>query len=164
MVELTLRAASRPEDGASVWQILEPVFRAGDTYTVDPDISPEEALDYWFGASHGVVIAEAGGVALGTYYLKRNQAGGGAHVCNCGYVTAPEARGRGVARSMLAHSLERARAVGFAAMQFNFVVETNARAIDIWRRAGFREVGRLPVAFRHPRHGAVDALILWRDL
>ncbi len=164
MADVTLRAASRRGDGAAIWQMLEPVFRAGDTYTVDPEISRTEALEYWFGASHGVVIAEVGGAALGTYFLKRNQAGGGAHVCNCGYVTAPEARGRGVARAMLGHSLERARAAGFAAMQFNFVVETNTRAIDIWRRAGFREVGRLPGAFRHPGRGTVDALILWRDL
>ncbi|MEL7026030.1 MAG: GNAT family N-acetyltransferase [Pseudomonadota bacterium] len=144
--------------------MLEPVFRAGDTYLVDPDISQEDALAYWLGASHGAYVAEAGGAALGTYYLKRNQGGGGSHVCNCGYVTAPEARGRGVARAMLEHSLVTAKAAGFRAMQYNCVVATNIRAVETWERAGFETVGRLPGAFHHPTDGYVDALVMWKDL
>ncbi len=94
----------------------------------------------------------------------RNQKGGGSHVCNCGYATASEAQGRGVARAMLAHSLEAARGQGFRAMQFNFVVETNSRAIETWKQAGFAIVGRLPEAFRHPGAGFVDALVMYRAL
>ena len=151
-------------DEAAIWAILEPVFRAGDTYTIDPDISRDDALAYWMGASHGTFVAEAGGETLGTYYLKRNQAGGGSHVCNCGYVTAPAARGRGVARAMLAHSLDEAKRRGFRAMQFNFVVATNTRAIATWERAGFEVVGRLPAAFLHPNAGFTDALVMYKDL
>ncbi len=152
-----------PEDSDAIWAILEPVFRAGDTYTVAPDISREAALAYWMSPGNDVYVAEEGRV-LGTYYVRRNQGGGGAHVCNCGYVTAPEARGRGVARAMLAHSLEIARAAGFRAMQYNFVVSTNTRAIETWERAGFGIVGRLPDAFLHPTEGYVDALVMWMDL
>ncbi|MEL6642419.1 MAG: GNAT family N-acetyltransferase [Pseudomonadota bacterium] len=148
-------------DGDAIWAILEPVFRAGDTYTVDPDISREDALAYWLGPLHRVYLA---GEGLGTYYIRPNQGGGGDHVCNCGYLTAAEAQGKGVARAMLAHSLDEARRLGFRAMQYNFVVETNTRAIDIWTRAGFDTVGRLPGAFRHPEFGFVDALILYKDL
>ncbi|THH35258.1 N-acetyltransferase [Aliishimia ponticola] len=154
---------AQPGDDDAIWNILCPVFRAGDTYTIDPDISREDALAYWLGASHGTFVAEENGSVLGTYYLKRNQAGGGSHVCNCGYVTAPEARGRGVARAMLEHSLQAAPKAGFRAMQYNFVVSTNTRAIDTWTRAGFETVGRLPGAFHHPTDGYVDALVMYRS-
>lgn len=151
-------------DHDAVWAMLEPVFRAGDTYTVDPDITREAALAYWFGPERRVFVCEDGGDLLGTYYIVRNQKGGGSHVCNCGYVTAEAARGRGVARAMLAHSLEEAPKLGFRAMQYNFVVSTNTRAVETWKRAGFEVVGRLPSAFRHPREGYVDALVMYRSL
>lgn len=153
-----------PADAQAVQSMLLPVFRAGDTYSIDTDISAHDALAYWTAAGRRVFVAAADGVALGTYYVVRNQGGGGAHVCNCGFVTDPAARGRGVARAMLDHALETAREMGFRAMQFNFVVSTNTRAIAIWQGAGFDIVGRLPGAFRHPDHGYVDALVMYRSL
>ena len=151
------------QDSDALWAMLGPVFRAGDSYTVDPKISRDDALAFWQAPEKTVFLAEAE-TPLGTYYIKPNQGGGGAHVCNCGYITAPEARGRGVARAMMTHSFDAARSMGFAAMQYNFVVATNTRAIDIWHRAGFETVGRLPKAFRHPTDGLVDALVMWKDL
>lgn len=155
---------ARPNQGDAITELILPVFRAGDTYTVPPDIDEAAALAYWCAPDKTVFLAEEAGAALGTYYIRPNAGGGGGHVCNCGYVTAAEAQGRGVARAMLAHSLDTARAMGFRAMQFNFVVETNTRAIDTWERAGFGTVGRLPGAFRHPKAGFVDALVMWKDL
>ena len=163
MTELNIRPA-KPEDADGLWGMLEPVFRAGDTYLIDPDISRFDAVAYWMGASHGVFLAEGNDGCLGTYYLKRNQGGGGSHVCNCGYITGAAARGRGVARAMLAHSLEEAKRQGFRAMQFNCVVANNTRAGATWERAGFTTVGRLPEAFLHPVDGYVDALVMWKDL
>jgi ribosomal protein S18 acetylase RimI-like enzyme len=96
--------------------------------------------------------------------MRANQQGGGSHVANCGYMTALEASGRGVARAMCAHSLEHARARGFRAMQFNFVVASNARAVALWQSLGFEIVGRLPEAFAHPQLGLVDALVMYRKL
>lgn len=151
-------------DAPALWAMLEPVLRAGDTYAIEPDIGRDAALDYWLGGNHRVFVAEEAGQALGSYYICPNQRGGGAHVCNCGFVTAPEAQGRGVARAMLAHALETGRALGFAAMQFNFVVSTNTRAVALWQSAGFEVVGRLPGAFRHPQAGPVDALVMFRRL
>ncbi|PKP74589.1 MAG: GNAT family N-acetyltransferase [Alphaproteobacteria bacterium HGW-Alphaproteobacteria-6] len=153
-----------PADDAALWAMLEPVFRAGETYAVARDISRDAALAYWSGAPHRVFLAEDGGAPLGSYFLTPNQQGGGDHVCNCGFVTAPEATGRGVARAMLADALERARGAGFRAMQFNFVIATNARAIALWQSHGFQTVGRLPGAFRHPTAGFVDALVMVRAL
>lgn len=153
-----------PADADALWSLLEPVFRAGDTYAVDPAIGRDAALAFWTGAPHDAFIAEADGAVAGTYYIQPNQQGGGAHVCNCGYVTDAAARGRGIARAMLDDSLTRARAVGYRAMQYNFVVETNTRAVETWKANGFDVVGRLPRAFNHPTAGYVDALVMHREL
>src|SRR5262245_61150198 len=127
-------------------------------------MSQAEAIAYWMRPDHETFVAEEDGRLAGTYYLRANQLGGGAHVANCGYVTAPEATGRGVARRMCEHSLQQARDRGFRAMQFNFVVATNERAVRLWHRLGFETVGRLPRAFLHPRHGYTDALVMFRAL
>lgn len=152
------------EDAEPIWRILEPVIRAGETYPLPRDMSRDAALAYWLAPHHAVFVAvDAGGIA-GTYYLRANNAGGGAHVANCGYMVAGGATGRGVARAMCAHSLARAKERGFRAMQFNFVIASNERAVRLWQAMGFSVVGRLPGAFAHPAHGDVDALVMWRAL
>jgi L-amino acid N-acyltransferase YncA len=160
---MVIRAASA-RDSDAIWKILEPVIRNGDTYTLPEDMKREDALAYWQAAGHEVFVAADGGEILGTYYLRANQQARGAHVANCGYMTAPWASGRGVARSMCQHSLEHAKARGFRAMQFNFVVSSNERAVRLWQGMGFEIVGRLPGAFVHPVLGAVDALVMYRHL
>jgi ribosomal protein S18 acetylase RimI-like enzyme len=152
------------DDAAAIWAIIGPTIRAGETYTLDRDMGESDALAYWFGADKEVFVAEADGVILGTYFLRANQAGGGGHVCNCGYMTSAAATGRGVARAMGQHSIDHARARGFRAMQFNFVVSSNVRAVGLWQSLGFEVVGRLPGAFAHPAEGFVDALVMFRTL
>jgi ribosomal protein S18 acetylase RimI-like enzyme len=158
-----IRTATRQDDEA-IWRILEPVLRAGETYTLPREMSREDALAYWFSPGHVVFAAEDDGSVLGTYYLRANQQGGGGHVANCGYMTAHHATGRGVARAMCMHSLDVASQRGFRAMQFNFVVSTNERAVRLWISLGFETVGRLPEAFLHPTLGYVDALVMYRAL
>jgi ribosomal protein S18 acetylase RimI-like enzyme len=155
---------AQPDDEDAIWDILEPVIRAGETYALPRGMPREAALAYWRGADRETFVAEDSGRVAGTYYLRANQLGGGAHVANCGYVTAAWAQGRGVARAMCLHSLAAARARGFAAMQFNLVVSTNTRAVALWQAMGFAVVGRLPGAFRHPRLGDVDALVFYKTL
>lgn len=153
-------------DAPSIWSIIGPVIRAGETYALDRDISEEAAIAYWLGGEKETFVAEGevSGEVLGTYYLQPNQAGGGRHVANCGYMTSTSATGRGVARAMCAHSLEYAKERGFRAMQFNFVVSANERAVRLWESMGFAVAGRLPGAFEHPSEGYVDALVMWRLL
>jgi ribosomal protein S18 acetylase RimI-like enzyme len=151
-------------DADAIWRILELIIRAGETYTLPRDMSREDALAYWCAPSHEVFVAEDEGDVVGTYYLRANQMGGGLHVANCGYMTSPQATGRGVARTMCLHSLERAKARGFRAMQFNFVVFTNERAVRLLQSLGFEIAGRLPSAFAHPSLGDVDALVMYRRL
>lgn len=161
---LRIRPAAEADRGA-IWAILEPVIRAGETYALPRDMDEADALVFWLGPDRESFVAEdADGRILGTYYLRANQRGGGAHVANCGYVTAAEAAGRGVARRMCEHSLAAARDRGFRAMQFNCVVATNARAVRLWEGLGFETLARLPGAFRHPAQGYVDALVMFRAL
>ena len=162
---LNIRAARRGVDEDTVWSILRPAVEAGETFCADPEGGKEGGLTYFWPATAELWIAEDGeGAALGCCYLRPNQTGNGAHVCNAGYCTAPAARGRGVARAMLTHTLGEARTRGYRAMQFNFVVATNTRAIALWESARFAIVGRLPGAFRHPAEGYVDALVMYKAL
>jgi len=158
--ELTIRPAEDQDTGA-IWAMLEPVFRAGDTYAIDPNISQEAALAYWLGEHAYVAEDDA---IRGTFYIRDNQKGGGAHVCNSGFITARGAEGKGVAGAMLSHSLTEARRLGYSAMQFNFVLESNTRAVAIWRRKGFAQIGRQPRAFQMPDNSYVDALIFHKFL
>lgn len=140
------------------------MIRRGETYTLPRDMEKQEALEFWFAPGNETFVSEEDGQILGTYFIRANQSGGGAHVANCGYVTAAGAEGRGIARAMCLHSLERAKERGFRAMQFNFVVSTNERAVRLWANLGFAVVGRLPGAFQHPNLGFVDALVMYRTL
>jgi ribosomal protein S18 acetylase RimI-like enzyme len=143
---------------------MEPIIRAGETYTLPRDLDREAGLAYWFSIEREVFVAEDQGEIVGTYCLQANQKGGGAHIANCGYMTAVAAMGRGVARTMCAHSLDRARERGFHAMQFNFVISTNERAVRLWQSFGFEIVGRLPGAFHHPTRGYIDSFVMFRTL
>ncbi|WP_172123538.1 MULTISPECIES: GNAT family N-acetyltransferase [unclassified Devosia] len=151
-------------DRSAVLAIVAPVLRAGETYAMPRDLDDEQVLAYWFSPAHQVFVAEDDNGVLGTYYLKPNQLGPGAHVANCGYMTAAAAQGRGVARAMGTHSIEQAGACGFRAIQFNHVVSTNQRAVALWQSLGFAIVGTLPKAFDHPVHGFVDSYVMFRTL
>jgi len=154
-------AAERDKD--AIWAILEPMIRRGETYPLPRDMTMLQAMEFWFAPENETFVWEAEGSVLGTYFLRANQRGGGSHVANCGYVTATAAEGQGIARAMCLHSLERAKERGFLAMQFNFVVSSNTRAVELWKRLGFEIVGRLPGAFRHPDLGLVDTYVMYRS-
>ena len=156
----------RDADWPAVWSILEPVFRAGDTYAFPRDVNEEDARRAWTSAPKEVFVAEDehAGHIVGTYYLKPNYEGPGAHVCNCGYVVSAHARGRGVASLMCEHSQRHARSRGFRAMQYNLVASSNQAAVHLWQKMGFAIVGILPGAFNHPRLGYVDAYVMSKPL
>ena len=160
---ITVRPAG-PEDDAAIWDILRPIVEAGEELCAPPDGGRDGAFAYWRPPGATNFVAETDGRIVGTSFLRANQTGHGDHVANAGFATAGDMRGQGVARLLLTHAMGEAMLRGFTAMQFNFVVSTNRRAVETWERAGFAVVGRLPGAFRHPREGAVDALVMWRPL
>ena len=152
-------------DWDATWQIIEPVFRAGETYPFSTDITKEEAHQVWVNMpSATFVVVDRSNEVLGTYYIKPNQPALGAHVCNCGYIVAETARGKGIASEMCKHSQLEAIARGFLAMQYNLVVSTNEHAIRLWKKHGFEIVGTLPKVFRHSRLGFVDAFVMHKLL
>ena len=153
-----------PEDFERIWPFFHEIVAAGETFAYAPDTTKEDGLDRWFGQSQKVFVFEEDGAILGTYAIKQNQPGLGGHVSNCGYMVSGEARGRGVATALCEHSQATALALGYKAMQFNFVVSTNEKAVRLWQKLGFDIAGRLPKAFNHPRLGYVDALVMYKWL
>jgi len=159
-----IRAADKKADRAAIWAIMEPIIRAGETYPLPREMSEKAALAYWLSSLHTSFVAEEDGRVVGTYYIRPNNSGGGAHICNCGYMVAANAGGKGVARAMCAHSLDFARKAGYRGMQFNFVIASNERAVALWTQMGFQTLCRLPEVFDHPRLGLVDALVMFQNL
>ena len=160
---LDIRLATEADRDA-IWNIFHAVVAPGDTYAFDPRISREDALAYWFREDTHTYVAAQDRHVVGTYILKANQPGFGSHVANAAFMVAPNARGLGIGREMGEHCLSEARRLGFRAMQFNFVVSTNEGAIRLWKQLGFKIVGSLPGAFRHPQKGYVDVYVMFRSL
>ena len=184
---MKIRAATGADHDA-IWNIFHETISPGHTYALDPKMSREDALAYWFRADTHTYVAELDrqsvgeadgfpGTAtpsataskqdrriVGTYILRPNQSGGGSHVANAAFMVAGSARGQRIGRAMAEHCLDEARRMGFRAMQFNFVVSTNAPAIHLWKQLGFKIVGTLPCAFHHPQKGYVDVYVMYRKL
>ena len=162
---VTVIRAFASADWAQLWPILQATNQGGDTFAFAPDSSESDMQHAWIDVPAATFVACAeDGSLLGSYFLKPNQPGLGSHVCNAGYVVAHAARGRGTAAAMCEHSQREASARGFLAMQFNFVVSTNERAVRLWKRMGFVVIGTVPSGFRHRALGLVDALIMYKPL
>ena len=151
-------------DFSKIWPIFHEVISAGETYAYPIDTTKEQALNIWLKIPEKAFVFEENGNILGTYYLKMNQAGPGSHVCNCGYMVTPQARGKGLATSMCKHSQNIAKQLGYKAMQFNCVAASNEGAIRLWEKLGFETVGKLPKAFNHPSDGYIDAYVMYKWL
>jgi L-amino acid N-acyltransferase YncA len=161
--DLTIRRAQQ-EDYPHIWTILEEVIQRGDTFAYDPATTPEQGFTIWMETPVATYVAEREDVIVGSYVLRRNQPGRGAHVANAGYMVSSAARGGGIGRAMCMHSISEARAMGFLTMQFNLVVKTNGRAVALWESCGFSTLCELPAAFLHAELGLVPALVMHRFL
>jgi len=152
-------------DWDDIWPIFHEIVSAGETYAYDPATGKEDGFELWLKKPFKTYVVEQNGVIVGTYFLTPNQPGLGAHVCNCGYMVAEQARGQGLASAMCRHSQREAVRFGFKAMQFNLVVASNKEAVRLWRKHGFKTVGTLHKAFNHHDLGLVDAYVMtkWLD-
>jgi GNAT superfamily N-acetyltransferase len=161
---LDIRRAS-DRDWPSLWPIWQAIVAAQETYMWDPYTPSEQAQRLWLADPPAETwIAEDDGAVVGTYLLKPNQPGPGAHVANAGFMVAPAARGVGVGRRLAEHCLARARETKYTAMQFNAVVATNAGALQLWRSLGFQVIGTVPQGYQHRTRGLVDVHIMHRML
>ncbi|MBF5033527.1 MULTISPECIES: GNAT family N-acetyltransferase [unclassified Micromonospora] len=162
---MEIRTAT-PADWPLIWPFLREIVAAGETYTWPRDVTEEQARGLWMppAPARTVVAVAPDGAVLGSAKLAPNQGGPGDHVANASFMVAPAAAGRGVGRALAAYVLDAARADGYRAMQFNAVVATNTRAVELWRSLGFEVIGRVPEGFRHPTRGYVDLLVMHRRL
>ncbi|MEU1847222.1 GNAT family N-acetyltransferase [Micromonospora sediminicola] len=153
-------------DWGQVWPIFSDVVTAGDTFPYDPAWPAEVAREVWVERPPGrtSVAVDDDGAVLGTAKMGANRPGPGSHVATASFMVAAGARGRGVGRALCEDALDWARRQGFAAMQFNAVVETNAAAVALYRRLGFTVIGTVPESFAHPTRGRVGLHVMHRPL
>ena len=149
-------------DWAGIWPFLSAIVRGGETYTLPPDLDEAAARAFWMRGR--TLVAVDGAAVLGTAKIVPNQQGPGAHVANASFMVDPAHTGKGVGRALGAAALDRARADGYRAMQFNAVVETNTGAVRLWQSLGFTILATVPEAFHHPTHGYVGLHVMWRSL
>lgn len=154
-VELDVGEVDPAEHGPLLHRQFNRILAAGEGYPQAGPVSEDEFRDYWLDRKTSVVAAWAvgdesvvdesvgNGSFVGSYHLKPNGYGRAAHVANGGYFVVPEWRGKGAGEALVRHSLEHARTLGFDALQFNFVFETNP-ARSLYERLGFQQVGRVP--------------------
>jgi GNAT superfamily N-acetyltransferase len=157
VVPVEIREA-RTDDYDEIFDGFSRIVGAGEGFPQLPPVSRADFDDYWIARSSSVAVAHFGGYLIGAYYIKPNYAGRAAHIANAGYFVLAPYRRTGVGRTLVEHSLQAARRLGFDAMQFNLVFESNA-ARDLYTKLGFEEVGRIPRAVEDE-----DALIYWRSL
>jgi L-amino acid N-acyltransferase YncA len=154
------------DDWDAIWPFLRDIVAAGETYCWPVDTTESAARAWWTGKPGGSVFVarDENGVVLGTAEMHPNQPAAGSHVANAGFMVAPAAAGRGVGRALASFVIDRARADGFRAMQFNAVVESNVRAVGLWQSLGFRILTTVPEAFAHPADGLVGLHVMHRPL
>lgn len=142
----------------AMWRICQAVIAVGDALPFSDDFDRDTFRSHWFGA-HLSFVAVTETNILGMYKFGANYPGLGSHVASAAYLVSPEAQGRGIGRTLVQHGLAQAQEAGYMAMQFNYVVSTNAPAVELYRKLGFAIVGTLPKAFRHQQPGLVDAYV-----
>jgi L-amino acid N-acyltransferase YncA len=152
------------EDCHHVWEIISEVISKGDTYVFDPNSSKEAMLNYWYGPDRHTYVALDKGAIVGTFMIRDNQPGLGAHVANGSYMVSQAASGKGIGKRMGEFSLAEAHRLGYKAMQFNIVIKSNVRAVHLWQNLGFEIIGEIPDAFQHSKNGMTNAYIMYRKL
>jgi ribosomal protein S18 acetylase RimI-like enzyme len=156
-VPVTITAA-RLDDHDDLFAAFSRIVAAGEGFPQRAPLTRQEFDDYFIEHSSAVCVARYGDYLVGAYYVKPNYVGRAAHIANAGYFVLPPYRGTGVGKALVEHSLRKARRLGFDAMVFNLVFESNpARAM--YQRLGFKEVGRIPRAVE-----GEDAFVYWRSL
>lgn len=157
---------ANPEDFQAIYDIFQTVLKAGDTYSYTPEeMTPERAMLYWMAETDTYChVADIGGVVAGCYALRPCRTGRGRHVANASYIVAPDFRNRGIGRSLGEHAIAHAKELGYASLQFNFVVSVNEAAVKLWQSLGFKVAGTLPKVFNHATKGLVDVYVMHRFL
>ncbi|HEY1634151.1 MAG TPA: GNAT family N-acetyltransferase [Acidimicrobiales bacterium] len=151
-------AAATARDHDELFAAFARIVDAREGFPQAPPLDRAGFHDYWLARSAAVVVARERGELVGAYYVKANFVGRAAHIANAGYFVIAEHRGTGIGRALVEHSMSEARRLGFDAVLFNLVFESNP-ARRLYESMGFTVVGRVPAAV-----DGEDALVYWRQL
>lgn len=132
-------------DDAELFALFSRIVEAGEGYPHHPPLTRSDHDALWRSPVATVTVARLDGRLVGAYYLKPNYAGRAAHIANAGYVVDSSARGLGLGRRLVLHSIEAAPRLGFDAVVFNLVFESNP-ARPLYEELGWQQVGRIPDA------------------
>lgn len=146
----------RADEHEALFALFERIVADGEGFPQAPPLTWSVFEATWIATTSAVVVARIAGRLAGAYYLKPNQPGRAAHIANAGYIVESEERGSGVGRALVRDSITRAPTLGFDAIQFNLVFESNP-ARRLYEKLGWTEIGRVPRAVE-----GEDALIYWR--
>lgn len=151
------------------WPLIYPFYAAimaeGKTYAFPEEQTLEQARPWWMEPPPGqTVVAVSDGIITGSAKMGPNRPGRGSHVATASFLVDPGRQGEGTGRALGQYVLDWCRSAGFAAIQFNAVVETNTAAAHLWTSLGFTIIGTVPAAFDHPDDGKVGLHIMYRRL
>jgi len=151
------------------WPLIYPIYAAimaeGKTYAFPGQQTLAEARPWWMEQPPGqTVVAVSDGVIVGSAKMGPNRPGRGSHVATASFLVDPARQGEGIGRALGEYVVGWCRSAGFASIQFNAVVASNASAVHLWQSLGFQIIGTVPEAFDHPEHGLVGLHIMYRRL
>jgi GNAT superfamily N-acetyltransferase len=162
---MVLIRAATDEDWPLIYPIYAAIIGEGKTYAFPEDQSLDEARPWWMEEPPGqTVVAVSDGVIVGSAKMGANRPGRGSHVATASFLVDPARQGQGTGRALAEYTLDWCRQAGFASIQFNAVVETNAPAVHLWQSLGFQIIGTVPASFDHPEHGLVGLHVMFRYL
>ena len=160
---MTLIRPAEESDVLAIRDLFNEVIEEGDAFVFEKPFSVDQ-IENMVKKDSASFVAVVDGQIVGAYFLHPNNPGRGSHIGNAIYMVKSTARSRGVGTRLGKHSLRTAKELGFKAMQFNAVVSTNKKAMNLWKRLGFSIVGTVPKAFRNENDEYLDVYIMHRFL
>lgn len=151
-------------DEDQIWVIIKKVIASGTTYVFYPNSSKHKMIKYWHNKSNYIYVAEWDKKIVGTFIIKPNQPDLGSHIANAAYMVHPDFEGNGIGKKMCLFSLNKAKELGFIAMQFNLVIKENKIAVILWKKMGFQIIGEIPNAIRNKNNSFLNAYIMYQSL
>ena len=153
------------QDWADIYCFYDAIMAEGKTYAYPGNQTLDQARLWWMERPPGrTVVAVIDGVIVGSAKMGPNRPGRGSHIATASFLVDPAYQGKGVGRALGQHVLDWCRAERYHGIQFNAVVETNTRAVALWRSLGFEVLATVPEAFDHPVKGFVGLHIMYRRL
>ncbi len=150
--------------------LLNTVIREGKSYPQKQPLTELEFKAYWLLGDAFVVKAHYQSQQfhpeeiIAAFYIKPNFPGRCSHICNAGFIVQSQMRGQGIGRIMGETMLFIAGDLGYKAVMFNLVFETNIPSIRLWESLGFQTIGRIPAALELEQNSYIDALMMYRQL